>query len=47
MVFYFSVANLDPEIMASRTVQCHTLYPLLDLSSGSAFDTSVLSSKDK
>jgi len=42
MVFYFAVANPDPEIMASRTVQCHTLYPLLDMTSGLAFITSVL-----
>jgi hypothetical protein len=47
MVFYFAVANPDPEVMSSRTVQCHTLYPLLDLTFGSAFKTSILLLKEK
>jgi len=47
MVFYFAVANPDPEVMSSRTVQCHTLYPLLDVTSGSAFNTTLLLFKDK
>jgi hypothetical protein len=47
MVFYFAVANPDPEIMASRKVQCHTLCPLLDMTSGLAFITSVLLYKEK
>jgi hypothetical protein len=47
MMFYFAVANPDTKVMSCRTVQCHILYPLLDLTFGSAFKTSVLLLKDK